>query len=435
MTVRTLFTVPLLISRLLVLSFMAMFTLAAHAEADRPVIESVSIQFESVSWNADYQGRIAGKLVKVNLWRLGNAVMGNYCYEPCNPKRNGILLAGGAAGELTETPIDVPKGQREAKPSGRWKLGPFPGLPAQQLQGQWSSMDGKRQWEIALELAPSAFSHAPDLEVRLLMDQAVETAKDCDFDADIKQVVSIRLYRQGKLVQSLKTNATGSCYLLQPGWVDANFDGWPDLNQSLQLPAGPNIPTTTWLYDPAKKRFVLGPEELQDITSPGFDAKNQRIYNEWRGSCCSHGVDIYAWKAGKLKVVEQGESYVLPVRKAGKLMGCYIVPVYKDGHVVWPDALYRKADGLAMGRPPAADWCDLDVRSSSSQGNRLDVLAPQQPGQAAKVLAAYGSSYVEVKTPKGKRYCPDLMAFDADARKLVRLQLTENAVDSCLTEK
>lgn len=418
--------------RLLACCGMAWFAASAQAAAEEP---SIAVLFESVSWNANYQGRIAGKPVKVNLWRMGNAIMGNYCYEPCNPKRNGIRLAGGAGGELTETPIDAPKGQREAKPSGRWKLGPLPGLPAQQLQGQWSSMDGKRQWEVALELTPSAFAHAPDLEVRLLMNLAVETARDCDFDSDQKQVASIRLYRQGKLVQKLDTDARGSCNFVQPDWVDANFDGWPDLSQSLQLPAGPNIPTTTWLYDPAQKKFVLGPEELQEITSPGFDAKNQRIYNQWRGSCCSHGVDIYAWKAGQLKVVEQGESYVLPVRKAGKLMGCYIVPVYKDGHVVWPDALYRRADGLAMGRAPAADWCDTDLQSVSSQASRLDVLAAPQPRQAARVLASHESSHVQVKTRKGLRYCPDLAVFDADARKVVRVQLTENAVEACPTEK
>ena len=42
---------------------------------------------------------------------------------------------------------------------------------------------------------------------------------------------------------------------------------------------------------------------------------------------------------------------------------------------------------------------------------------------------------VEVQTPEGARYCPDLMVFDTDARKLVRIQLTENAAQSCETEK
>lgn len=361
--------------------------------------------------------------------------MGNYCYEPCSPKRNGILLEGKANGELIETPIGVPQGQSEASASGRWKLGRLPGMPAQQLQGQWSSMDGKRRWPVALELRPSDFAHAPDYEVRLLMDARIESAKDCDFDSEQKLVSAIRLYRQGKRVQTLETEAWGTCDFVQPGWVDANFDGWPDLSQAQQLPAGPDIPTTTWLYDPAKKQFVLGPDALQEITSPGFDGKNQRIYSEWRGSCCSHGVNIYAWKAGKLQVVESDESYVLPVRKGGKLMGCYITPSYKDGHIVWPDALYRHADGLRMGSPPAENWCDLDLQTINQQHSKLDVLAPQQPGQKAQVLAAYGASYVEVKTEKGLRYCPDLPVFDADAARVVRVQLTENAAERCMAEK
>ena len=144
---------------------------------------------------------------------------------------------------------------------------------------------------------------------------------------------------------------------------------------------------------------------------------------------------VMTGKDGKLKPVEQDESYVLPVRKAGKLMGCYITPEYKDGHIVWPGALYRNADGLSVeGAPVSAENCDIDVTSSLSTA-QLQVLAPQQPGRKASVLAAYGMSYVEVDTPQGKRYCPDLAVFDVDARKVVRVQLTENAAETCLDEK
>jgi hypothetical protein len=385
--------------------------------------------FETVSWEAAYGGRIAGKPVKVTLWRQGGAVMGNYCYEPCNPKRNGIRLEGLANGLMTETPIDVPKGKVEAQPSGRWRVGQLPGLPPQQLRGQWQSMDGKKRWSLELTLEPQSFAHAVDREVRLMANRRIESPKDCDTDSDL-QVSALRIYRQGKLQQSLKTAAWGGCLFVQPRWVDANFDGWPDLSQALELPAGPNISYTTWLYDSTRGQLVLGPKDLQEITSPVFDGQAQRIYSQWRASCCSHGIGIYDWKNGKPQLVEQAESYVMPVRKGGKLMGCYIMPEYKSGHVAWPDALYRNSDGLAMGKPPAGDWCDMDVSSSLSYA-QLQVFAPQQDGQKARQLSVYGMSKVEVKTPEGARYCPDLMVFDADARKLARIQLTENATESC----
>jgi hypothetical protein len=121
----------------------------------------------------------------------------------------------------------------------------------------------------------------------------------------------------------------GSCWLVQPRWVDANFDGWPDLTQALDLPAGPNIAHRTWLYDPDTQKLVLGPQSLQDISSPAFDGKAKRIYSEWRASCCSHGVDIYAWKPAGPELVEQAESHMLPVRKGGKLMACYQMPAMR----------------------------------------------------------------------------------------------------------
>ena len=44
-------------------------------------------------------------------------------------------------------------------------------------------------------------------------------------------------------------------------------------------------------------------------------------------------------------------------------------------------------------------------------------------------------SYAEVNTPQGKRYCPDLAVFDVDARKIVRLTLSDNPQEQCLDSK
>lgn len=408
-----------------------------HAQSEQPS-EKAPAQpvFEAPDWAAQYEGQIAEKNVKVELWRLGDALMGSYCYLPCSPEGHIDLqgtVAARSGSQLIERPALPPKDRQEAEPSGQWLLKPLPGMPPLQIQGQCRSMDGKKRWPLRLQKNPSGFEHSPAHELRLVLDRAINSAKDCDFPAGDLQVSAIRVYRHGRLQQTLATDAYGSCALVQPQWVDANFDGWPDLTQALALPAGPNIAHTTWLYEPVQQQFVLGPTALQDITSPGFDSQAQRIYNYWRGSCCSHGVDIYAWKGGQLVAVEQAQSYVLPMRQSGRLMGCYIMPGYEGGHVVWPDALYQTPAGLAMGRSPGP-WCDIEATDLPPQ-TLLQVLAPPQAGKPSRVQAAYGMSYMRVDTPKGPRYCLDIPVFDADARKVVRVTLTQDAEQRCETEK
>lgn len=398
--------------------------LPAQAQEIAPPIHEAPV------WSASYRGTLAGKAVQLELWRLDGAVGGSYCYEPCNRPGAMIDLEGAASGQLTETPMT---GSSDAKPTGRWILAALSGMAPTRLQGQWQSMNGKRRWPVDLVLQQPAFAHATRYELRLMLNQSVRSLADCGQLTEL-DVSAIHVYEQGRLKQKLPTAAQGSCWLVQPSWVDANFDGWPDLTQAQQLPAGPNIPTTTWLYDPAKKQFVLGPQALQDITSPVFDAKAQRIYSEWRASCCSHGVDIYAWKPQGLELVAQAGSYMLPLRKGGKLMACYQMPQYVQGQIRWPTGLYQRADGLSLGREPSGDWCDANPAETMGQ-NQLQVLAEPEEGKPPRVLKAYGASYEQVNTPKGPRYCPDLMVFDADARKLVRVKLTENAEELCEAEK
>ena len=394
----------------------------AHAEtADAP--------HEAVVWSASYRGEIAGKAVKLELWRLDGAVGGSYCYEPCNRPGATLDLEGSASGQLTETPM---AGASDPKPSGRWSLAALPGMAPPRLQGQWQSADGKKRWPVNLLRQPPDFSHAVHYELRLLMDQKLRSLADCGEHTDLL-VSAIQVYEQGRLKQSLPTAAVGSCWLVQPRWVDANFDGWPDLTQALDLPAGPNIAHRTWIYDPGTQKLVLGPQSLQDISSPAFDGKARRIYSEWRASCCSHGVNIYAWKPAGLELVEQAESYMLPVRKGGKLMACYQVPDYAQGHVRWPAGLYQRGGELSLGQEPAADWCDADPAASMGQ-NQVTVLAEPRPGQPPQILKAYGASYRKVDTPKGARYCPDIAVFDADAHKVVRVLMSENAEQNCETE-
>lgn len=66
--------------------------------------------------------------------------------------------------------------------------------------------------------------------------------------------------------------------------------------------------------------------------------------------------------------------------------------------------------------------------------NQVQVLAEPRAGQPPQVLKAYGASYRKVDTPQGARYCPDIAVFDADARKVVRVLMSENAEQDCEVE-
>ena len=83
----------------------------------------------------------------------------------------------------------------------------------------------QKRWPLELTLEPPPFAHAVDQEVRLMMSQRIASPKDCDTDSNL-QVSALRIYRQGKLQQSLSTAAWGSCLLCsRVGWMPISMAG------------------------------------------------------------------------------------------------------------------------------------------------------------------------------------------------------------------
>ena len=76
------------------IGFFCVLALAGLGATSAIAKKVVSQTYEIVSWQASYEGQVAGKSVRVSLSRLGGVVTGSYCYEPCDPHHNGILLAG-----------------------------------------------------------------------------------------------------------------------------------------------------------------------------------------------------------------------------------------------------------------------------------------------------------------------------------------------------
>lgn len=90
----------------------------------------------------------------------------------------------------------------------------------------------------------------PDIDLVLVADALPEKTGDC---GETPTVTGIKLFQHGKLLQQLTTESHGTCQIYLPEWRDVNFDGNADLMIAQYLPAGPNIPQQTWLYDAGKK--------------------------------------------------------------------------------------------------------------------------------------------------------------------------------------
>ncbi|NVJ11280.1 nitrite reductase, partial [Myxococcus sp. AM001] len=179
------------------------------------------------------------------------------------------------------------------------------------ITGTWTSPNGKRTLPLALSQNQDDLEARFPYEIRLLADTL--PAEEGDGCPTPPLVSAIRLYKDGALIQTLETESQGTCSIFTPYLIDANFDGWPDLSLAMFLPAGPNIPHQTWLYDVATGRFVDAPAGLQDISSAEFDPVHRIVYSYWRASCCEHGVSTYRWNGGDLEEVDTQSSYLLPL--------------------------------------------------------------------------------------------------------------------------
>ena len=377
---------------------------------------------ELLFWSRDYQGSIAGKAVTVSLTRLAGTISGQYCYLPCTEaKRSRLQLTGKLLpdGRVMLAERDIGDGKTQGKASGQWR-----GLlQGEALSGDWLSPDGKRRAPLLLtqwrENRPFPY------EIRLL---ASGQPKDDDRCNDVPSVSAIRLYDKGRLVQELATDSQGTCSMFLPETVDANFDGWPDLMLAQTLPAGPNIPYQFWLYNPKTRRFVEAPE-LNEVSSPMFDAANKVVWTAWRASCCEHGVTTWRWQGGKLVEGESQSSYVLPVMDGAVRRYCYVVPDYDNGAIVFRDRVEQGVDGRL--RLSFSDLKDCEAKDDfMPERAALEVWRQDAASGQWRVVRREEPGWKKTATAKGARWCRELPFFDKGRIRRIVLQ---DDPDNCET--
>lgn len=116
------------------------------------------------------------------------------------------------------------------------------------------------------------------------------------------QAIEVRHAGSAELLQRLdgldtQTPSTTVPVLEQ---IDLDFDGIPDVRVIEALPAGPNVPYRNWLYNRASGRFVASPQ-LDEVTSPVFDAERREVRSDWRDGATRYGTDTLAWRNGRLE--------------------------------------------------------------------------------------------------------------------------------------
>jgi len=390
---------------------MACSLLCAHGQSFAQEAKTQRAEFPV--WKRVLSGTLGTKPVSVSLTRIAGNMSGSYCYEPCTEKnRHQLELTGTIKGntlKLTE------RDSRSTKniATGRWSLN----LDGDNASGNWTSPDGRKTFAIRLrDTQPLPF------ELRLVADAMPKETED---SADAPYVSAIRIYRQGRLAQELATDSQGPGHVFIPSFVDANFDGFPDLTIALSLPAGPNVPYQTWLYDATTQRFVNAPGTLQDIPSPEFDKKFKTIVSQWRNGCCEHGVTTYRWEGIQLKEVATASSVQLPVLVGQKILYCSTIPEYRDGRIEFPDRVEQVGDRLTL---TFDDFSDCDAAGLSTSSTDIAIWKRDAAGQL-KVVRTESTSWKPVDTPSGRRYCPEIPYFARG--RIERKTLRERPEEYC----
>ncbi|MFD0739942.1 XAC2610-related protein [Lysobacter koreensis] len=380
---------------------------------------------EFAVWTRRYTGTIGTHPVQVNyLQRQGDHMSGTYCYDTC--KSGGAVLQ--LHGRLRDGAAELAESHEvnDGRVTGRWHLR----FHANGAHGFWRSPEDKRTLKVTLQASMGAGNAFP-YELAVVADALPKSEGDCDKPP---RVTAIRIYQDRKLIQQLDTNSEGTCSLFTPEIVDMNFDGWLDISIALSLPAGPNVPQQSWLFDPKRRRFFDAPQSLQEIPSPQLDPEHKIVHSFWRAGAGSHGIDTYRWKDGELIQVDRRESYVMPVRKGGRFSTVYVMPEYRDGRISSAPMLTLREGRLRLEPGDAPEEFDDELEYLDPR-TRVEVWQGSQTGAGPHLTHSHGVDWQQVSTAQGMRWCPIVPYFDLDTARIGHQLMGTRNGDLCSTER
>jgi hypothetical protein len=87
--------------------------------------------------------------------------------------------------------------------------------------------------------------------------------------------------------------------------VDANFDGYKDLQILSNCGATGNCSYDFFIYDSVTNRFVHDEFLSNNLCSPGFDAKKKQIVTHSNSSASDWGSDTYQYEDGHFTLIRQ----------------------------------------------------------------------------------------------------------------------------------
>jgi hypothetical protein len=134
-----------------------------------------------------------------------------------------------------------------------------------------------------------------------------------DNDGDFFKVNKIEIYdgtNKGRLIQKLDIKDSIVPINIENAgveFVDANFDGYLDLQIQTGMGAGSNIFYSYWLWNMDTSMYVLN-EELSLLTSTKFDSINKTITSENSSQAGAYYIEsVYKYIDEKLTLIKETE--------------------------------------------------------------------------------------------------------------------------------
>jgi hypothetical protein len=154
--------------------------------------------------------------------------------------------------------------------------------------------------------------------------------------------------------------------------------------------------------------------------SPEFDSTHRIVYNFWRGSCCSHGVDTYRWEKGDLVAIDSQQSHLVPVLRQGKVAYLYSVPGYVEGEIAYSPRVVRDSAGKLRLEGVDATTFEIDDEPFAwGPSLAVDVFAIDRKGASRRVRSET-MRWKRIRNEQGVRWCPDLAVYDIDRNRIAR---------------